>query len=137
MGNRKPASFRACDDCASPSRPLPARARVLRELIRIVRAVDVEPASKLLAAVGVDPEMIPPGLNVPSGPSWYRLIRWLLSLGQSLPAAAIPDVANLYTAWSSGMLGSDPLTPLLLQRLPQVLSEIETTREGERFREPR
>jgi hypothetical protein len=113
------------------------RARVLRELIRIVMAVDSEPASKLLAAVGVAPEMIPPGLNVPSGPYWFRLIRWLLSLGQSLPAAAIPDVVDLYTAWSSGMLGSDPLTPLLLQRLYQWLSEIETTRDVENFRDLR
>jgi hypothetical protein len=113
------------------------RARVLRELIRTVMAVDSEPASKLLAVVGVDPKMIPPGLNVPSGPSWVRLIRWLLSLGQSLPAAAIPDVADLYIAWSSGMLGSDPLTPLLLQRLYQWLSEIETTRAVESFRDLR
>ena len=102
------------------------RASVLRELIRIVMAVDVEPASKLFAAAGIDPAMIPASLNVPSGPSWHRLIRWLLSLGQALPAAAIPDVVDLYTAWSGGMLGLDPLTPLLLQWLYRWLTEIET-----------
>ena len=113
------------------------RASVLRELIRIVMAVDVQPASKLFAAVGVDPATIPASLNVPSGPSWYRLIIWLLSLGEGLPAAAIPDVVDLYTAWSSGMLGLDPLTPLLLQRLYHWLTEIETARDAETFRDLR
>ena len=113
------------------------RASMLRELIRIVMAVDVEPASQVFAAVGVDPATIPASLNVPSGPSWHRLIRWLLSLGQSLPVAAIPDVVDLYTAWSSGMLGHDPLTPLLMQWLHRWLIEIEAVRDAETFRDRR
>jgi hypothetical protein len=113
------------------------RASMLRELIRIVMAVDVQPASQVYAAAGIDPTMIPAGINVPSGPSWYRLIRWLLSLGQALPAAAIPDVADLYTAWSRGTLGSDPLTPLLLQWLYSWLIEIETSRDVDNFRDLR
>jgi hypothetical protein len=60
------------------------RASVLRQLIRTVMAVDVEPASKRFAAAGVDPATIPASLNVPSGPSWHRLILWLLSLGETL-----------------------------------------------------
>lgn len=100
-------------------------------------AVEVEPASRLFAAVGIDAAMIPASLNVPSGPSWQRLILWLLRLGQSLPAAAIPDVVDLYIAWSSGMLGQDPLTPLLMQRLYRWLTEIETAREAETFRDRR
>ena len=62
------------------------RASMLRELIRIVMAVEVEPASKRFAAIGVDPAIIPASLNVPSGPSWHRLIAWLLSLGEALPS---------------------------------------------------
>ncbi len=115
------------------------RAIVLREVIRIVMAVDVQPASKIFAAAGVDPAMIPTGLNVPSGRSWYRLIRWLLSLGEALPAAAIPEVADLYGTWSVGMMGLDPLTPSLVQWLYRWLTEIETTRSAESFldrREP-
>ncbi len=112
------------------------RASMLRELIRTVMAVEVNPASRLFAALGIDPAMIPSTLNVPSGPSWQRLILWLLSLGQNLPGAAIPDVVDLYTAWSSGMLGLDPLTPSLLQWLYQWLTEIETARDAEIFREP-
>jgi hypothetical protein len=109
------------------------RASMLRELIRIVMAVDVEPASKLFASVGVDPAAIPAGLYVPSGASWYRLISWLLSLKQGLPVAAIPEVVDLYTAWSIGVMGLDPLTPLLLQWLYRWLTEIETARDAETF----
>jgi hypothetical protein len=86
-------------------------ASVLRELIRTTMAVDVVPAAQFLAALVVDPAMIPATLNVPSGPSWVRLIGWVLALGPGLPAAAIPDVVDLYTSWSSGMIGLDPLTP--------------------------
>jgi len=113
------------------------RASMLRELIRIVMAVDVQPASQVFAAAGVDPATIPASLYVPSGPSWFRLIFWLLSLGDTLPLAAIPDIVDLYTAWSTGMLGRDPLTPLLLQWLCHWLTEIETARDAENFRDLR
>lgn len=113
------------------------RANILRELIRTVMAVEVEPASRLFAAAGIDPATIPASLNVPSGPSWHRLILWLLKLGDMLPAAAIPDVVDLYTAWLGGMLGHDPLTPLLMQRLYQWLTEIETAHDAKTFRDYR
>ena len=116
---------------------LAERASMLRELIRIVMAVEVEPASKSLAAVGVDPATIPASLNVPSGPTLHRLIGWLLGLGQSLPAAAIPDVVDLYTAWSLGLFGRDPLTPLLMQWFYHWLTEIEAARDFETFRDRR
>jgi hypothetical protein len=100
-------------------------ARVLRELIRLVMAVDVEPATKRLLAAGLDPKLIPAGLNIPSGPSWMRLIMWLLSLGESLPVDAIPEVVDLYTAWSRGTLGKDPLTPVLVPWLYRWLTAID------------
>lgn len=112
---------------------------LLCELIRTVMAVDVVPASKLFGAAAVDQAPILASLNVPGGPSWHRLIEWLLSLGQSLPVAAIPDVVDLYAAWSRGMLGHDKLTPLLLQWQYHWLTEIETARDSESFhklREP-
>jgi hypothetical protein len=109
-------------------------ARLLRELIRTVIAVDVEPASKVFSNAGIDPTTIPASMNVPSGLSWYRLIVWLLALGENLPAAAIPDVVSLYTTWSSGMLGRDPLTPAVLQWLYRWLSEIEAARDSRDFR---
>jgi hypothetical protein len=109
---------------------LDERGRLLCELIRIVMAVEVEPAAKRLAVAGIDPKLIPAGLNLPNGPSWVRLIRWVLSLGVNLPASAIPDVVNLYTAWSLGLFGQDPITPDLVQRLHYWLTEIETASEG-------
>ena len=107
------------------------RAAILSELIRTVMAVDVVPAAKLFAAFGVDSQNIPANLNFPSSPSWFRLVTWILSLGDNLPAAAIPDVVTLYTNWSFGMLGQDPLTPKLLQCLYNWLSEIESARQNE------
>lgn len=112
-------------------------AQILRELIRTVMAVDVQPASRAFAAAGLDSATIPPNLNVPSGPSWYRLIRWLLNLGQTLPVTAIPEVADLYVAWAIGMFGLDPLTPSLLQWLRRWLIEIEAARDADTFRDTR
>lgn len=113
------------------------RAGLLRELIRTVMAVDVEPASDRFAAMGIDAAMIPASLNVPSGPSCHRLISWLLGLGESVPAAAIPDIVDLYTTWSYGLFGLDPVTPELLKWLYRWLTEIEIAREAETFREQR
>ena len=84
---------------------------MLRELIRIVMAVESEPAGKYYAAVGIDPRKIPAGITVPAGPSWGRLIWWLLKTGAAVPAPAIPDVVSLYTNWSIVLGGKDPLTP--------------------------
>jgi hypothetical protein len=97
----------------------------LRELIRLVMAVDVDTGTKWFSALGFDAKLIPDNLNVPSGPSWSRLILWLLGLGDSLPSATIPDVVDLYLAWSTAMLGLDVLTPLLVPQLYRWLMEIE------------
>lgn len=113
------------------------RAVVLRELIRIVKAVDVEPASRAWAAAGADPTKVSPHLYIPSGPSWWRLILWLVNLGDTLPAVAIPDVVDLYRSWSIGTLGLDQLTPLLLESQYRWLIEIEMTHESADYRERR
>jgi hypothetical protein len=113
------------------------RARLLRELVRTVMAVDAVPLSETLSAVGLDPSAIPANLYVPGGPSWHRLIRWLLDLGEHLPAVAIPDVVDLYTKWSFGTLGRDSFTPALLAWLYRWLVEIETARDVDNFRDLR
>ena len=113
------------------------RGALLRELIRVVIAVESEPAARLFVSIGMDPATIPTNLYVPSGLSWYRLIAWILRLGDELPHAAIPDVVDLYTAWSSGMLGVDPLTPVLQARLLGWLNEIETVRDNATLRDLR
>lgn len=113
------------------------RATLLRELIRTVTAVDVRPASRMFSGIGIDAATIPENWNVPSEPSWYRLIRWLLGLGQNLPAAAIPDVTTLYMSWSLGTLGLDTITPDLLKWFHSWLTEIEAAHESEDFRRRR
>ena len=113
------------------------RAVLLRELVRTVTAVDVRPASRMFAGIGIDAATIPENWNVPSEPSWYRLIRWLLGLGENLPAAAIPDVTTLYMSWSLGTLGRDAITPDLLKWFHSWLTEIETARESEDYRQRR
>lgn len=105
------------------------RAKVLRELIRIVSAVESEPAGKYYAAAGVDPSKIPAGIMIPSGPSWGRLIWWLLKTGTGIPAPAILDVVSLYTNWSVVFGGKDPFTPCMVQWFYYWLLQIDSPRE--------
>ena len=109
-------------------------ASLLRELIRTVIAVDSLPAHAI-AAPGIDPSTVPERLHVPGSPSWFRLIHWLLGLGQSLPSAAIPEVADLYAGWC--FLGENQLTPKLVSCFHLWLSEIESARYPEHRRQLR
>ena len=102
-------------------------AAVLRELIPIMTAVDVRPARDLLIP-GVDPEVIPEGFNLPSGPAWPHLIAWVLSQGSSFPLKALPEVVELCISWCSlGLLvPGETLTPLVLRQFNLWLAEIES-----------
>lgn len=106
------------------------RAKMLRELIRIVMAVEGEPAAKYYVAAGIDPRKIPAGISVPVGPSWLRLIVWLLRLGTGLPAAAIPDAVSLYSNWSIVAGGKDPLSPRIAQWFYYWLRQIDSPVES-------
>ena len=112
------------------------RARILRELIRIAMAVESVSAAKYYGGLGIDPRMIPPGISVPNGPSWLRLILWLLRLGANLPAAAIPEVVALYTNWSVVLGGQDPCARYIVRWFHQWLMEITRMPEGEESRRP-
>lgn len=101
----------------------------LRNLLRLVMAVEVDPATKVLPAHGVDPQMIPASLNIPIGRAWVPLIAWLLKRGQNVPPAAIPSIVDLYMTWASGRLGQDPLTPLLVRWFHYWLAEIEANHD--------
>lgn len=109
------------------------QATILSELIRIVTAVEVVPATKIYESLGVDVATIPSGLNLPTGPSWQRLISWLVSNVNRLPGAVIPDVTNLFVNWSSGLLGQDPLTPTLIEILHRWLTEVELVNYNSSF----
>ena len=103
-------------------------ASLMSELSRIMMAVDVEPIGKRLAVVGVDPKILPTGIDVPIGSGWPRLIWWFLSLGDNLPPSLIPDTVDVYTKWSMGTLGLDALTPHLLKQLYEWLKKMEDAR---------
>lgn len=102
---------------------------LLRELIPIVLAVDTQPATELWAALGINIEKVPTNFHAPNGPSWSRLIIWLLSLQDRIPKLAIPEVAELYRAWCVGTLGWDPLTAKIVPQVKNWLVEIEVVRD--------
>ncbi|MBO6905941.1 MAG: hypothetical protein JJ865_13405, partial [Parvibaculum sp.] len=104
---------------------------LLRELIRTVSAVDVEPFSQVLAASGQNTVAFPAGMYFPSGPSWYRLIRWILKEKDGLPMEALPEVVIMFGRWSQSLLCQDDLT-LQLQALQfEWLQELEVAYGGE------
>ena len=97
-------------------------ARVLRDLIKAVMAVDAVPAREF-AAPGVDPNIIPKDLYLPGGPSWLPLIVWLLSVDPQLPAVMVPEVAALYFVWC--LRDQSLITPKLVSWFYRRLTEIE------------
>ncbi|NLR75303.1 ATP-binding protein [Leeia aquatica] len=100
-------------------------AALLRELIRTVMAVDVLPAAKVFGAAGVDPALIPSSINVPRGPAWTTLIIWLLGTRDEVPNEAIPEIVQLFAAFSVGTLGATDITPLTTQQIYRWLRLME------------
>ena len=100
-------------------------AALLRELIRTVMAVDVLSAAKVFAAAGVDPALIPASINVPRGTAWTTLIVWLLSTGDIAPNEAIPEIVQLYAAFSVGTLGATDITPFTTRQIYRWLRLME------------
>lgn len=111
-------------------------AAILRELVPIMTAVDVRPARDL-PIPGVDPEAIPEGFNIPSGPAWPHLIVWVLSQGSSFPHKALPEVVELCISWCSlGLLvPGETLTPLVLRQFKLWLVEIESANDWTDWRD--
>ncbi len=69
---------------------------LLNELIRTTTAVDAQVAREAFAESGLDVEALPDSLVVPTGPSWGRLIAWVLRLGGIIPGGSLPDVVDLF-----------------------------------------
>lgn len=108
-----------------------------RELIRTVMAIEVEPASfRRLADV---PESVPTRHNLPLIHSWWRLLGWLLGLGERFPNALIPVVTELFIDWPAGTGDRQLATPTMVECFYDWLTEIEDARYGEysrNWREP-
>jgi hypothetical protein len=110
------------------TRLLDNEAALLRELIRTVIAVDVAPASQLLAKYGIDPAQIPTDMFLPTSGSWVHLIFYLLHLGTKVPAEALDEVVELYFNWMLGTFGRGGLTPYIVPWLHAWLVELEADR---------
>ncbi len=106
-------------------------AALLRELLRTVVAVDVQPASEMIAALGLGDEISLPNSFVPVGPSWRRLLVLLLAYQAHIPPSAFREVTALFQAWSFGTFGVDPITPKLMEWTYARLAEIESAFGGE------
>lgn len=106
---------------------------LLNELIRTTTAVDAQAAREAFTESGFKLEAICENLMIPAGPSWSRLILWILQLGDDLPGGSLPDVVDLFTRWSIAMLGTDPVTPLLLRPLFSWLTAIEEDKDEQGY----
>jgi hypothetical protein len=100
-------------------------AALLRELLRTVMAVEVISASRAFAAAGLDQALIPASLNIPRSPAWTTLIIWLLSIGDNVPNEAIPEIVQLYAAFSVGTLGATHITPFTTRQIYRWLRLME------------
>jgi hypothetical protein len=87
--------------------------------------------SQVLAASGQNTITWPAGTYFPSGPSWYRLIRWLLKEKDNLPAEALPEVVDIFGRWSQILFCQDDLTPRLQAVQFEWLQELEVAYGGE------
>ena len=103
-------------------------ARLLIELIRTVKAVEVRPLSEYLAGFEVTVPEAAASLHIPSGPSWTRLMLWLLALGDSLPKAATEEAADFFTASCVGVFGQHELSGLLAHWFYRRLEGIDAHR---------
>jgi hypothetical protein len=76
--------------------------RRLREIIRLVIAVESEPLAALIARVRPDITLPAAGggdFIAPKGPSWFPLVIWLTISAKSLPTEVIPDAVKIFQAW--------------------------------------
>jgi hypothetical protein len=109
-------------------------AALLRELIPLVMAVDVQPLKEFYANAGLEVPVISDSLNFPNNASWRHLVSWTFELGSKLPPAAIPSVVELFKGWSIvGLMVPDPLTIAILPQMKDWLVEIEQASDGIKY----
>lgn len=74
---------------------------VLRELLRLMLAIDAEPINKFAARLRPDLPSIK-GMSdivVPKDPSWIALVAWLMANADTLPARVLPEVTRVIRGW--------------------------------------
>lgn len=110
---------------------------LLRELLPLVMAVDVQPAKELWIAHGMDPSAAPENLHVPKGPVWLHLTIWLLRVENETPPQCLPEIIDFFGTWClvGGMMSDDPLTRAILTRFKEWLIKLESAYESHSWKE--
>jgi len=108
---------------------LEAGGRRLREIIRLMIAVESEPLAALIARIRPDIS-IPVGagdLIAPKGPGWISLVAWLTVTNKSLPTELIPDVVKVFQAWLMTTQGHNyPINAQIVEILFDWLALVES-----------
>ena len=98
--------------------------RLLTEITRAVRAVNVIPGEDVLRKIVPEGTSIPKGFFIPHGRSWSPLIIFLLTTFTEIPAAALKDVVDLFWDWELGTLLRGPFGPYIIDRTYPLLRKI-------------
>jgi hypothetical protein len=104
--------------------------RLLQDLIRLTLAVDAQTLAELLAQAGQTPTEAMAQIVVPSGPSWNRLIVWLLTLGDRLPSKATPDAVTLWARWLQFTAGRGRSSAAIVRRFHGWLAQAMDDKEA-------
>jgi hypothetical protein len=102
----------------------------LSEIIRFVIAVESEPMARAVARANPGSslvESIPASIVVPTSPAWGRVIQWLLTNIDSLPAALVPDIAKLFELWLIATREPAPINQLIVMQMYLWLIRLEGT----------
>ena len=109
----------------------------LRELIRLVRAIEVMPGKEVMVKAGLETAAGLPDFDMPAGPSWLRLIRWTAANMSRISPKAYIEISKLYADWCLAFLGHAPFQTVLVNWQHWWLEQIETAREAERIKDIR
>jgi hypothetical protein len=104
--------------------------RRLREIIRLMIAVESEPLAALIARVRPDIALPAAGggdFIAPKGPSWVPLVVWLTISAKYLPTELIPDAVKVFQAWLMTTHGHNhPLNAQIVEILFDWLALVES-----------
>ena len=96
---------------------LASNGALLGDLIRITEAADSASGKDMLIAMGVDASKMPADYRTPTGPSWMRLLGWLLVRLDQISAPLGPDILRFFRHWLAATGGRDAYAPLIVQTI--------------------
>jgi len=102
--------------------------RLLRDLVRIVMALEVKSARKIFGSSFDKLPKEAEDISIPVGPVWRHLIGWALSRVDKMPAGAVPELTDMFTTYAATMWALDPLVKDIVGQLYAWLMEVEENR---------